>query len=212
MKQLLVLITALFSLSAHAQKDPKAKAVLDKVSKKFKTLKSVEANYSLNVTNRAGKSAGAKSGKIYLKGDKYLITEKDMKIISDGKKVWKYEPDANEVLVSKVDAASDGITPQKLFTNFYDQDFIYKLNGKVKEGGKMVTEIELTPTDKRKNFYKVYLYIDEVQQMITSSKIFENSGNVYSYSMNGLKLNQTMADNLFVFNKSQYPGVEEIIQ
>ncbi len=212
MKQLLVLIAALFTLTAHAQKDPKAKAILDKVSKKFKTLKSVEANYSLNVTNRAGKNAGSKSGKIYLKGDKYLITESDMKIISDGKKVWKYEPDANEVLVSKVDAASDGITPQKLFTNFYDQDFIYKLNGKVKEGGKMVTEIEMTPTDKRKNFYKVYLYIDEVQQMITSSKIYENSGNVYSYSMNGLKLNQTMADNLFVFNKSQYPGIEEIIQ
>ncbi len=212
MKNIFLLIITFFTLSAQAQKDPQAKALLDKVSKKFKTLKSVEANYNLNVTNRAGKSAGSKSGKLYLKGDKYLITESSLKIISDGKKVWKYEPDANEVLISKVDAAADGITPQKLFTNFYDQDFIYKLNGKVKEGGKTVTEIEMTPTDKRKNFYKVYLYIDEAQQMITSSKIYENSGNVYTYSMNGLKLNQNLSDNLFVFNKSQYPGVEEIIQ
>jgi outer membrane lipoprotein-sorting protein len=135
-----------------------------------------------------------------------------MILFSDGKKIWRYEPDANEVSISNVDKDADGITPQKLFTNFYDKDFIYKHNGTVKQGGKNLTEIELSPVDKRKNFFKVYLYIDEAQQMIVSSKIYENSGNIYTYSMNGLKLNQPMADNLFVFNKSQYPGVEEIIQ
>lgn len=212
MKQILLFTALLLTVGAYAQKDPKAKAVLDKVSTKFKTLKTVEANYSLTVTTRAGKNAGTKTGKIFLKGDKYKITESSMSLFSDGKKIWRYEPDANEVSISNVDKDADGITPQKLFTNFYDKDFIYKHNGTVKQGGKNLTEIELSPVDKRKNFFKVYLYIDEAQQMIVSSKIYENSGNIYTYSMSGLKLNQPMADNLFVFNKSQYPGVEEIIQ
>jgi outer membrane lipoprotein-sorting protein len=210
MKQVFILLFGLISLSSIAQVDPKAKAILDKVSANFKSLKSVEANYSLNVTNRAGKSAGNKTGKIYLKGQKYLITESSLQIMSDGKKVWRFEPDANEVAISNASDLSDGITPQKLFTNFYDKDFIYKLNGNKKQGTKTVAEIEMTPTDKRKNFYKVYLYVDEAQKMIVSSKIYENSGNVYTYSMSGMKLNQPLKDEMFVFDKSKHPGVEVI--
>jgi outer membrane lipoprotein-sorting protein len=212
MKQFLMFVAVLFTFSANAQKDPKAKAILDKVSTNFKSLKTVQGNYSLDVTNRAGKSAGKKSGKIYLKGQKYLITETSLQIMSDGKKIWRYDADANEVTVSSAADAGDGITPQKLFTNFYDKDFIYKLNGNVKQGTKTVAEIEMTPTDKRKNFFKVYLYVDEAQKMIVSSKIYENSGNVYTYSMSGLKTNAALDDNMFVFNKSKYPGVEEIQQ
>lgn len=212
MKQILMMIAVVFSLSAIAQKDPKAKSILDKVSSNFKTLKTVEANYNLAVTNRTGKNAGTKTGKIYLKGQKYLLTEASMEIMSDGNKTWRFEPDANEVTIGKASDAGDGITPQKLFTNFYDKDFIYKLNGNVKQGTKTVAEIEMTPTDKRKNFFKVYLYVDEAQKMIVSSKIYENSGNIYTYSMNGLKINQPLSDDMFVFNKAKHPGVDEIIQ
>jgi outer membrane lipoprotein carrier protein len=212
MKLLLIAVFGLFSISASAQADPKAKAILDKVSANFKTLKSVEANYTLNVTNRAGKSAGNKTGKLYLKGEKYLITESSLQIMSDGKKVWRFEPDANEVAVSSAADVGDGITPQKLFTNFYDKDFIYKLNGNVKQGTKTVAEIEMTPTDKRKNFFKVYVYVDEAQKMIVSSKIYENSGNVYTYSMSGMKLDQPLKDDMFVFNTAKHPGVEVIEQ
>jgi outer membrane lipoprotein-sorting protein len=212
MKQFLMFLALGFTLVANAQKDPKAKAILDKVSANFKTLTTVQADYSLDVTNRAGKSAGKKTGKIYLKGQKYLITETSLQIMSDGKKIWRYDSDANEVTISSTADAGDGITPQKLFTNFYDKDFIYKLNGNVKQGTKTVAEIEMTPTDKRKNFFKVYLYVDEAQKMIVSSKIYENSGNIYTYSMSALKTNSPLDDKMFVFNKAKYPGVEEIEQ
>jgi chaperone LolA len=209
------LITALFSLvvvSAVAQNDPAAKSILDKVSAKFKTLKTVQANYTLNVTNRAGKSAGKKTGLIYVKNTKFYLTEKSLEITSDGKKMWKYEPAANEVTVSDVENNSQGMTPQRLFTNFYDNDFLYKLNGNKSVNGKTVAEIELTPTDKRKNFFKVYVYVDQAQQMIISSKIYENSGNIYEYSISNLKTNLPLDDNMFVFNKAKHPGVDEIDQ
>jgi outer membrane lipoprotein-sorting protein len=213
MKQFFTLcLAAICALPTIAQNDPAAKALLDKVSKKFKSLTTVQGNYNLTVTNRAGKPAGKKSGQIFVKGTKYKLTEQSIQIFSDGKKIWKYEPAANEVSVSAVDESNSGITPAKLFTNFYDKDFLYKLNGPVTVGGKKLQEIEMTPTDKRKSFYKVYLYIDETQSMIVSSKIYENSGNVYNYTISNLKTNQPLADNMFVFEKSKYPGVEEIAQ
>lgn len=212
MKTLITAILSVVVLTAGAQNDPAAKSVLDKVSAKFKTLKTVQANYTLNVTNRAGKNAGKKNGSIYLKNPKYLITEKSMEITSDGKKMWKYEPAANEVTISDVDNSTQSLTPQKLFTNFYDKDFLYKLNGDTKLNGKTVKEIELTPIDKRKTFFKVYVYVDPVQEMIVSSKIYENSGNIYEYSISNLKTNVILDDAMFVFNKAKHPGVDEIEQ
>ena len=212
MKTLITAILSVVVLTAGAQNDPAAKSVLDKVSAKFKTLKTVQANYTLNVTNRAVKNAGKKNGSIYLKNPKYLITEKSMEITSDGKKMWKYEPAANEVTISDVDNSTQSLTPQKLFTNFYDKDFLYKLNGDTKLNGKTVKEIELTPIDKRKTFFKVYVYVDPVQEMIVSSKIYENSGNIYEYSISNLKTNVILDDAMFVFNKAKHPGVDEIEQ
>jgi len=192
--------------------DPEAKKILDAVSTKFKTYKTVKANFTLKVENSTGKEQGSKTGVVQMKGMKYKVAITGQEIICDGKTVWTYDKSANEVQISTLDNSAGNITPQKLFTNFYDKDFIYKLNGNVKQGNKTVAEIEMTPTDKRKNFFKVYLYVDEAQKMIVSSKIYENSGNIYTYGMSSLKLNQPLKDEMFVFNKAKYPGVEVIQQ
>lgn len=212
MKYLFVCVVLLGALQVSGQNDPAAKTLLDKVSKKFKSLSTVQANYNLTVTNRAGKQAGKKTGQILVKGMKYKITEQSLQIFCDGKKMWKYEPSANEVTVSAADNSGQSITPQKLFTNFYDKDFLYKLNGPSTVNGKKLMEVEMTPTDKRKNFYKLYVYVDDAQSMIMSSRIYENSGNVYNYTISNLKTNAALADNIFVFDKSKFPGVEEIEQ
>ena len=201
-----------FATQLFAQNDPNAKKILDAVSNKFKTVKALQANYSLTVTNKAGKNAGTKTGTLLLKGQKYVINDKSLQIYSDGTTTWRYEPEANEVTTSPVDNTASGITPAKLFTNFYDKDFSYKLNGNKPIAGKQLAEIELTPTAKNKNYNKVYVYVDQTQNMIVSSKVVENSGNSYNYSISNLKTNVPLADNQFVFDKSKHPGVEEITQ
>jgi outer membrane lipoprotein carrier protein len=213
MKKMLMLATAFtFATQLFAQNDPNAKKILDAVSNKFKTVKALQANYNLTVTTKAGKNAGTKTGTLLLKGQKFVINDKSLQIYSDGKTTWRYEPEANEVTVSPVDNNATGITPAKLFTNFYDKDFSYKLNGNKPMAGKQLAEIELTPTTKNKNYSKVYVYVDQTQNMIMSSKVVENSGNSYNYSISNLKTNVALADNQFVFDKSKHPGVEEITQ
>lgn len=212
MKKTFLALLTLVTLQSFAQNDQKAKTILDGVSNKFKSFKTVQATYNLTVTNKNGKNAGTKTGNISLKGQKYQITDKAMQIFSDGKKVWKYEPAANEVSVSVVDPNNQSITPAKLLSDFYAKDFSYKLNGNKNIGGKQLAEIELTPTTKGRNFSKVLVYVDEAKQMIISTKVFETSGNTYTYAISNLKTNANLADNMFVFDKSKYPGVEEIEQ
>jgi chaperone LolA len=207
---LLAICTLSFSSIAQTKSDPEAKAVLDGVSAKFKTYSSVQAGFTYKVENAAGKALSTKTGTIWMKGMKYKVNFSGQEIYCDGITVWNYDKAANEVTISKLDASSGMITPQKLFTDFYDKDFLYILNGEKKVGSKTVQEIELTPVDKSKAFHKVYLMVDKATKTIHSTRVLENAGNRYSYTVNNMKTNQVLADNMFVFDKKKYPGVEEI--
>lgn len=190
--------------------DPDAKVILDKVSKKFKTYSSVQAAFNLKVEDAKGKVQGTKNGTVYMKGGKYKVMITGQEIYSDGVNTWTYDKAANEVTITRIDPAANTITPQKLFTNFYDKDFLYKLNGEKKIGNKMIQEIELTPVDKSKPFYKVFVYVDKGSQTLSSTKILEKNGNKYTYTITSFNPKANLTDALFVFNKSKYPGVEEV--
>ncbi len=212
MKKFILFIAFLLPILTIAQgkNDPAAKTILDGVSNKFKTYTTVDATFSYKVENAAGKALSNKSGAIKLKGTKYRVSFNGQEIFCDGKTVWNYDKVANEVTISKVESGSGTITPQKLFTNFYDKDFLYILTGEKKVAGKTIQEIEMTPTDKSKPFHKVYVQVDKAAKTIYSTKVLENAGNRYTYTVSTMKTNKTIADAAFIFNKSKYPGVEEV--
>ena len=208
-----VLFGGLFSVNAQVPKgmgasDPQAKKILDAVSAKFKTYKSVQAKFSLKIENASGKSLGTKSGTVYMKGNRYRISVTGQEIYSDGSNVWTMDKSSNEVTINKIDPSANSITPQKLFTNFYDRDFLYKLNGPLKVGAKTMNEIELTPIDKTKPFHKILLYVDN--NSIASTKLFEKNGNRYTYSTATLNANANVPEATFIFDAKRYPGVEVV--
>ncbi len=212
MRNLYVILALILSSTlVNAQKsDPEAKQVLDAVSAKFKTFTTVQANFTYKVENADGKALSTKTGTVKMKGNKYRVSFGGQEIFSDGKTIWNYDKGSNEVTVSSVDESSSGLTPQKLFTNFYDKDFLYILNGEKKVGGKTMQEIEMTPTDKSKAFHKVYVQVDKAARTIYSTRVLENGGNRYTYTVSTMKTNVPIDDQQFTFDKSKYPGVEVV--
>jgi outer membrane lipoprotein-sorting protein len=190
--------------------DPAAKKILDKASAKIKSYKSIQAVFTLQVQDAQGASQGTKKGTVSMKGSKYVVLITGQEIFCDGKTIWTYDKSANEVTITKVDPSSNTLSPQKLFTDFYDKDFLYKLNGEQKMGTKTVVEIEMTPIDKTQNFHKVYLYVDKKSNLVTSGKMLDKSGNRYIYTINSLNGAANLTDASFMFDKSKHPGVEEV--
>jgi chaperone LolA len=190
--------------------DPEAKKILDAVSSRFKTFASPQATFTYQVENAQGKALSTKKGTVVMKGNKFKVNLDGMEIFSDGKTVWNYDKSANEVTVNNLNEGGSGMSPQKIFTNFYDKDFLYKLNGTKTVGGKAVHEIELTPTDKTRPYHKVYVLVDKSGNTITTARFLEKSGSRYSYTINSLKPSAVVPDADFVFNKGKYPGVEVV--
>ncbi len=210
MKKLFTILFLATAAVSQAQNDPNAKKVLDAVSAKFKTFKAPQASFTYKVENAQGKALSTKKGSVTMKGNKYRVSMDGLEIFSDGRTIWNYDRANNEVTVNNVESGSSQMTPQRLLTNFYDKDFLYKLNGEKKEGAKTLQEIELTPTDKSRPYHKVYLWIDKAGQSIYSARFLEKSGGRYSYTITSLKPTATVADSYFAFDKSKYPGVEVV--
>ncbi len=195
---------------AMGKSDPEAKKVLDAVSAKFKTFKSVKASFALKIENAAGKVQGTKTGTVMMKGVKYRVSITGQEIFCDGANIWTFDVAANEVQVAALDNSSGSITPQKLFTNFYDKDFLFMLNPDVTRAGKTYQVVELTPVDKTKPFFKVVIEVDKASKVIMSTRVFEKNGNRYLYAISSMATTAVIPDDSFAFNLKKYPGVEVI--
>lgn len=204
----LLLLVISFGGVVNAQNDPNAKKVLDEVSAKIKTFKGITANFSYTTKDRNKAVKGSAKGIINIKGQKYYLKQGITEIFCNGTKVWNYNGE-DEVTVADVDNEDNKmLTPQKLLSNFYDKDFTYKL---VSSAGTS-HEILMYPTDKRKNFKQVTVYVDKTKKMILKAQVIDKSDNIIEFSLTNVNTNATLADSKFVFDAAKHPGVEVVTQ
>ena len=195
---------------ANEDVDKRAKNILKKVSAKFKGYKSLKATFIISIENQKDKSSDMQKGTIQLKGDKYRLHVADQDIISDGKTVWTYMKDANEIQVNSASKDTNAITPANFLT-LYEKGYLFKFTGEEKENGMVYQLVELVPVDpKKKSVVKVKLRISKKEQMINSARLINNNGTIVTYKVEKFFPDSASADSLFNFNVKSYPGAEVI--
>ncbi len=220
MRIFIVLLTGLLLFSptllptAFAQKtatksDPKAKKILDQVSKKYKTLRALKADFTLSIENTDANIKEKQKGRVYIKGNKYKIETDKLDRISDNKSVWTHFKDEEEVQVTEFDPDEGELTPAQLFT-IYDRDFIYSLNDEVKERGIAYAMIDLTPKDKSVPYYKVRLTVNKDNSLITRAMVFEKNSTTVVYELGNFNTDVTFEDSFFSFKKDTDSDIEVI--
>jgi outer membrane lipoprotein carrier protein len=200
---------AFFSLTVHAQYDPKALEILDAMSKKYKAYSSFEANLSCNLINETEKVDDKFSGKIVVKGDKFKLTLPEQEVINNGKTTWTYLPDAKEVNIDNFDPNSEDINPAKIY-EIYKRNFKYLYLNEEMDGGEMCDVIDLVPEKKDAQFFKIKMKISKKDRNIKSWTMFDKSGNKFKYSISKFVPNVKVEDTFFSWDSKKYPGVEEV--
>lgn len=203
----LIILALLSSFSLYAQgTDPQAKKILDGVNGKMKSFKGVTANFTITSVSSKGKNNGNRNGKVSIKGQKYLLKQDKVEIICDGQTIWNFDG-AKTITVSSVEESGSTLSPQNLLSNFYDKDFTYRLIGT--KGN--FHEIEMKPTDARKNFQRVNVFVDKNSSLITKARILDKSNNTVEFILSGINTNAALDDKLFTFNKARFPKDVEIL-
>lgn len=207
-------ISILFSLSfiflalpfgLLAQDEKRATAILDATSKRYQAYSSYKA-----VFNYSAGSGRAAKGEALVKGQKFKMKMADQEILTDGKLMATYMKESNEVTLQDYDPQEIGdLSPTKIYLaykNGYKNTFI----GETKANGRTYENVRLTPTASNSQISKVELKIDKENKSIKGWKIFAKGNDATTFEVTDFTPNATLADTEFVYNRKNFPGVEEI--
>jgi len=204
----LLAAVSISTILLNAQTDTEAKKILDKLSEKTKSFKTIEVEFTFIVDNKDQKINETTKGTLKMKGDKYRLLMKDQEIICNGQKVYTFNKEANEVQVISVDELEeDAITPKNMFT-IYESNFKSRIKEKKNEDGKNITVIDLYPMNpKEKDYSIVRLFVDTDKNMVAKATVLAKNGTLYTYKIDKMVTDKEMNESLFVFDKAKYPGV-----
>ncbi len=211
MKKLIALLTfaaVLLNNNLIAQQDQKAKDILSKVSEKTKNYTTIISDFTLKITNQSEDIDETQNGTIYIKGNKYYISIPGQVIFSDGKAVYTYLKDADEIQINNLPDAMDeeAIDPSKIFT-MYEDDFKYKY---IKEANNQHV-INLYPANPEgKGYHRITVFIDKTKMQLTRIEIYGKDGTNTTYIVKSFKTNTPINDTKFTYTKSKYPNAEVI--
>ncbi len=191
------------------QNDPEAKKVLDKIRKKYEGYKTFEAAFNLTI-EVPGQAKDVQKGAIGQEGDKFRLDMSQQVIINDTKTTWVYLKNNNEVQVNDSEpSGSDAgfLTPKELLRRYQKGDFLYALTDKVTQGTKVLTQIEFKLADRKSEYSKIRLSIDEKAGTIENIKAFSKDGSRYTFAITRFSPNKALAAGYFSFDAKQFPGV-----
>lgn len=194
-----------------AQNDARSKSILAEVSRKYRSYDIIKTDFTYTLENPGANVKETQAGTLYVrsKANKYKVILKGQELISDGKNQWTYLKADKEVQLSEVDNNSDALNPAKIFT-IYERGFKSLYTGEAKINGRMYQNIDLTPTDSKRSFFKVRLRVDKLTRQINNAIIFDKNGNKYTYAIRTFTPNIKIPESTFAFDSKKYPDVEVV--
>ena len=189
--------------------DLAADAILNKMSKKYESYKTMRAVFTLTINAPEDDVNEEQSSMIYLKGNKYHLELEGTNIICDNTTRWIHTDDPCEIQINYYEPDENPMeNPAKIFS-IYESDYLYRLVETVTKGGKKIEIIELTPFDKESvSFSKIRLEIDQTGSNILSAKTFSKNGVRYTLSIEKFTPNLELSDSFFALNPKEHPGCE----
>lgn len=203
-------ILLLGSIQAFAQKDPKAKSVLDAMSQKYQSMKGFTSGFDYTYSD-SGVPGDRQTGEIAVSGEKYRLKLPDQEIYNDGKTVWTFIQTSSykEVTINDATQMEGELTPSNIY-KMYQSGFNYRLLADKTYQGKAVNVIELVALKENAPFQEVKLMIDKSTKDLLGWEMSDGQGGVFSYSFKNLKAAPTLAADYFTFDPKKYPGIEVI--
>jgi outer membrane lipoprotein carrier protein len=206
---LLFLSLLLMAGNLSAQQDPEAAKILEQVSAKARNNQTIQADFELVIENKREKQTSKSKGFVKIKGEKYFMESMGTEVYYDGKTLWSYMTDLNEVNISRPDTSNADFVenPSKIFS-FYNRDFKYHLVGETKLNEGWMYEIDLFPKTLDQPYSRIKVYVLRDTYDLFMVKAISKEGIDYIAYIRNTKYNVPMSDDIFRFKPEKHKGIE----
>lgn len=197
-----ILLSLLLSLCGTAVACAQsATSILDKAADTFRKAGGVKIGY----TYQAGGQGG--SGDIQMKGRKFVNHMDGQTLWFDGKTLWTYFPDNQEVNVTTPSQKELAKMNPYAFISLYKKGYKATLRG---NGTKEYYVILLTATDPKRSPSQITVHIGRKNHRLLYAKLTLSSGDTLTVKVTSYKDKQQWADSHFTFPSKSYPDAEVI--
>lgn len=200
-KNIIASLVLLFAAQAVTAQN-NAEAIVRLLVDQMKSHKNVEMSYTYQV-DLEGETTEAQQGKAWLQGEAYKVEMVEQHIISDGKTIWTYLVDDEEVMVGNATDGTDN-TPLKLLTTL-DQSYVATLTQIDPKGN---ATIELA--NPKGKYHRVTLRANASKMSINSLDVYVDDGTKLIITVDEMKFDQTLGDKFFTFDTKAHPKVDVI--
>lgn len=184
--------------------DPEVATLLRRAAAIYSNARSLQADFSQRSMNPILRTTVASSGTLYQRQpDRFLMRFSDPAddlIVSDGANIWLYYPsvDSKQVIRMPASMGAGGVDLQAQFVGDPLERFTAVLEGREVVGGRNAYLLALTPRQAT-GYRLLKIWVDAEDHLIRRFEVMEENGIVRHFELSNLRLNQTLADDLFRF-------------
>lgn len=195
-------LLALSLFSFGQANDPKAEEILNKLSEKAKTYKTLEAKFTFTQEDKKEDDVSTQKGAVKVKGDKYMLILGDFQIYNDGVITWTYDSDLNEATKDFTADVRDPDSPSfSEMLTMWESGYTYKFEEEKTIGGITYQIINVYPIKSNdKPYHTAKITIDKKKEEIVKIILLGKDGINYSYELTEFKVNNPLSDSTFTID------------
>lgn len=189
----------------YSQNDSRAISLLNKVSEKIDSSVSFKISFTYTLENINEGINQNSDGSIIIKEDNYLLDFMGIKQLSDANKIYSIVPENEEIIISNIeDEDNNTIKPSKLLV-FYRDGYLILWDKKEIIDDNVIQFVKLIPIDSVSDIDYLLLGVNTITNDI--KKLIEIGKNQTKtiLSVMSIEYDILIEDDLFVFNKDNYP-------
>lgn len=196
-----LLVAALLSSPGWAlPPQENADKIIARVRNTYEKLQALSADFQKEYTWALAGETQTLTGKLYLKkGDRYRVETEAQTIVTDGKTVWTYSADKQQVFIDNMTKSQENPLPRDLLIK-YTNDFKaeYVRNEKIDEIDCHV--VRLQPRQEDDSFAKsVTVWVDKKNWIAVKIEQVDLNENLTVYKLQNFAINPALEDQLFAF-------------
>lgn len=195
------------AFSQGREKEHKAVvSILDQVNKTIKNAGVLCCELDIS-TYLNGKETGTSTGTFFMRERRFHYSLDQMKVWCDGKTMWTYNLQGQEVNISNVNHPNRQPVNPYYFLSLYKNGYNLSMT-KERLRGRSCYSIHLAAKSTPASIKEAYLSIDESSKLPLCIRIRNDASNWIRMSIHSTKTHQKVSDSFFSFQKADYPSVE----
>ena len=180
-----------------------ADKIMKTASAKFKSHKSVESNYTIVYTEGTKKRSA--TGGIIMQKNKYVNLIEGNKTWFNGKTMWTYVKENEEVTVTEP-SAGDMLSNNPYF---FIKSYSHEYNASLQGSAGRTYDVRLTPKKANEDVKYVILRLQKDSYQPVSLSIFMKNSQM-DIVLNSFKTGKSYKNSSFSFDKKKYPNADII--